>query len=122
MIVGVVDIIIGGWVTIQVLMALTQGHINLNVTVLLLPAAIGLLMRSNACRVVARVLHMLIPLSIATCFLMASVSGGSWAVTGPAPMVGLGIIIAIAQLAYLVWGFFVLGREDVQHACGWPPE
>lgn len=88
------------------------------------PLGIGVLLRSNLARILARIAHGL----FGGLFILAMVftaqgflSGG-----GQGPSTPGGLMIAMMAFllawtlgvtAFFVWGFFVLGRNDVRAAC-----
>ena len=122
-IVGVGQILLGGWAMIEILIDLTRSNINFNLTVILLFTGFGLLNRREWAPRVGRVVHIIGAVLVPTCFVFALIdvgAGGNWTVTtsGGNPVVdALLFALSIGVYAFVVWGIFVLGRADVIAAC-----
>lgn len=92
-----------------------------------LPLGIGVLLRSNIARILARLAHGLLGLMLlggVFFSILGLLSGGgqSPATTGGlvVAMVGFLLVWTLGLAAFFVWGFFVLGRADVRRACQRP--
>ena len=122
-IVAVIQIIIGVWTLIEMLIALAQSNVSLDVSVLFLVTGIGLLNKRAWARMVGRVMHIIVMVLVPTCLGMMLLGGGlgggitATGLSGNPVLDALGVAIAIATYVFHVWAVFVLGRLEVMNAC-----
>jgi hypothetical protein len=113
-VIGVLLIISGAWAAVDVAAALAQGTISLNLGVLLLPAGIGVLMRSNGwrgCAVFVLWLFLIFVPIAALLVLGGALSGGGTltvtigSTTRPAQGGDAWVLVVALSVFALVWCF-----------------
>lgn len=128
-VVAILDIVFGAFMLLPIPYAAGPTDPYMLAFGLFLPLGIGVLLKSNVVRVLARIAHGLIGVAFILAvpftifFLLASTGQGQ-----PAPGVPMVAIMAfltawtLGLTAFFVWGFFVLGRKDVRAACRRKPK
>lgn len=133
-IVSAISIVLGTLACVEVACDLQRHHLTFNFDVLMVPLGVGVLLRSNGCRVLLAVflLLSLVLLPIALCMaLIAALTGegtirlvwfGAW-VRRPAPLHIVMAMAACGAVFWLVhlWMFMVLRFERTRAAFGLKP-
>lgn len=122
--VAVLDIVAGATLTLASLASPYVFDPWLIVSVVFVPAGIGVLMRSDIARLAARILHGLVGGLLTLVFVVAIIQlvllgpgFAAYLLMGGVIYVGTLAVMAASITAFFVWGFFVLGRKDVRAAC-----
>ncbi|MEO1278174.1 MAG: hypothetical protein AAFV77_04380 [Planctomycetota bacterium] len=116
-----IDGFIGLWGLYDTVQDLPAGFFSANFTAVLLLGVVLMAFKRGAGRVLLRIMHaMAIAMLLLLAIILLPIS--LLRVRTDLPMFGVVVLssVILVALGWFAWGFWLLGREDVRRACGWP--